>query len=103
MDTKQKMVALSNLGPRVGLKCIRPEGWYVSGIDTSDGKIRSSAPVYAETADAAIALAWEKYVEHLPANEHLVIEVWSRTMRTRWDAHAGLWTEVSVPVLYHRG
>lgn len=103
MDTKQKMIAISNLGPRAGLRCIHPGGWYVGGIETSDGKIRSSAPVYAETPDAAVDLAWEKYVERLPANEHLVIEVLGRTLRTRWDAHAGLWAEVRVHVLYHRG
>jgi len=97
MNTEQKREAFERLGLYVGLQR-HGRSWHVGRIETSDGRRTKFSPECADTIDGAIEAAWTQYVDRLPADEHLVVEFFGRTWRSRWDPIALDWRDL--PLTY---
>lgn len=99
MTPNEKMEALCNLSPSVGLRLYRGS-WLLHGIEVSDGAIVRMTPFYSgRTPREAIENAWDRCVTMLATNEHVRVGFGDATRRARWDPEILDWREVTLPAV----
>lgn len=98
MTPNEKMEALCNLGPHVGLRVLPGGKWVVAGVYGSDGTEESATYLCysAETPLEAIEKAWAAGVAELPSTHHLLVDWFGPTKRrARWDSFMNEWADVT--------